>query len=235
MQENRTDSDGNGAYLKIMAKTFVRVVAGWAVIFMLAGRLSYWQGWLFGATYMGLNVAVAVLFAGKKDVIFERARPGPGTKWWDKIFFWSYLPTALGIIVVGALDAGRFGWTAPLPLAVCVISYVILVLSFTTVLWAMWTNKFFSRVVRIQSDRGHYVIQEGPYHFVRHPGYLSGIFILPGTALVLGSLWALIPAALAVTLVIIRTYLEDQMLQKELPGYADYAQRIRSRLLPGIW
>jgi protein-S-isoprenylcysteine O-methyltransferase Ste14 len=235
MQENRTDSDGNSAYLKIMAKTFVRVLAGSVVIFMLAGRLSYWQGWLFGATYMGLNVAVAVLFADKKDVIFERARPGPGTKWWDKIFFWSYLPTALCIIVIAGLDAGRFGWTAPLPPAVCVISYVILVLSFATVLWAMWTNKFFSRVVRIQSDRGHYVIQEGPYRFVRHPGYLSGIFILPSTALVLGSLWALIPAALAVTLLIIRTYLEDATLQKELPGYADYAQMIRSRLLPGIW
>lgn len=225
----------SGRYFVIMVKGHLRVLLGLVVIFMLAGRLSYWQGWLFGVAYLMLLAAVTVLFTGKKELIFERAKPGPGTKWWDKVFFWSYLPTALCLVVVAALDGGRFGWTGPLPVAVCVISYVVLVLSLAGVMWAMWTNKFFSRVVRIQCDRGHYVIEDGPYRFVRHPGYLSGIFTLPSIALVLGSLWALIPAALAVTLIIVRTYLEDQTLQKELPGYAEYAQKTKSRLLPLVW
>jgi protein-S-isoprenylcysteine O-methyltransferase Ste14 len=99
----------------------------------------------------------------------------------------------------------------------------------------MWTNNFFSRVVRIQTDRGHYVVQDGPYRFVRHPGYLAGCFSLLSMPLALGSLWGLIPATLAVLLIIIRTYLEDATLQNELTGYHQYAKKVKYRLLPGIW
>ncbi|MHC4573972.1 MAG: methyltransferase family protein, partial [Planctomycetota bacterium] len=136
---------------------------------------------------------------------------------------------------VACLDGGRFRWTGELPAAFYLVSYGVLALSYAGAFWAMWANKFFSRVVRIQTERGHYVVQDGPYRFVRHPGYLAGSFTLPGMALVLGSVWALIPAGLCIILLIVRTYLEDATLKKELPGYADYAKKVRFRLLPGLW
>jgi protein-S-isoprenylcysteine O-methyltransferase Ste14 len=145
------------------------------------------------------------------------------------------VPVSLSAVALAALDAGRFAWTPRLPPALYLISYLVLFLAYAGVVWAMWTNNFFSRVVRIQTDRGHYVVQEGPYRFVRHPGYLAGSFSLFSMPLALGSLWGLIPATLAVILIIIRTYLEDAALQKELTGYHQYAKKVKFRLLPALW
>jgi protein-S-isoprenylcysteine O-methyltransferase Ste14 len=99
----------------------------------------------------------------------------------------------------------------------------------------MLTNAFFSCTVRIQEERGHVVVSEGPYRYVRHPGYVG--FIVSGlvTPIVLDSLWALVPAALAASLLVFRTSLEDSTLRKELSGYDEYAGRVRYRLLPGVW
>ena len=101
--------------------------------------------------------------------------------------------------------------------------------------WAMLANPFFEKTVRIQEERGHHVATGGPYRFVRHPGYVA--FILMGFALPLGvgSAWALVPAGLNAALIVARTALEDRTLRRELPGYAEYAQRTRYRLLPGVW
>ena len=118
---------------------------------------------------------------------------------------------------------------------VYVAAYVVLVVAYGLVLWAMWTNRFFSSVVRIQTDRGHHVVHDGPYRFVRHPGYVGAILLGLASAVALGSLWALIPAGLMAMAVIVRTALEDATLKRELPGYAEYASRVRYRLLPGVW
>jgi protein-S-isoprenylcysteine O-methyltransferase Ste14 len=101
--------------------------------------------------------------------------------------------------------------------------------------WAMAVNNYFSLVVRIQKDRGHTVVTGGPYHYVRHPGYVGGILFQLGTPLLLGSMWALIPAGLTVLLLVVRTALEDRTLLKELEGYQEYAQQTHYRLLPGLW
>ena len=101
--------------------------------------------------------------------------------------------------------------------------------------WAVAENRFFSSVVRIQTDRGHVVCDSGPYRFVRHPGYAGNILALLGIILALGSIWTLIPAAIASIIAVIRTALEDQTLQEELPGYRDYARRVRYRLIPGMY
>ncbi|HUW20426.1 MAG TPA: isoprenylcysteine carboxylmethyltransferase family protein [Sedimentisphaerales bacterium] len=235
MEQNETGTQKKPSYKKVMVRSFVFIVAGTVCMFLLAGRLSYWQGWVLGGTYFVIFVVVLILFAHKGDLLAERVKPGPGVKGWDRIFFSLYAPCSLGVYVVACLDGGRFGWTGPLPVGLYVASYIVLVLSVWGIFWAMWTNKFFSRVVRIQTERGHYVVQDGPYRYVRHPGYLAGSFTLPAMALVAGSLWALIPAGAAVVLLIGRTYLEDRTLRKELAGYAEYAEKVRFRLLPGLW
>jgi protein-S-isoprenylcysteine O-methyltransferase Ste14 len=201
----------------------------------LAGRPSYWQAWAYGGIGLLFGLGGALLFAQKPDLIEERVRPGPGTKWWDKVFYALYIPAFLAILAVAALDAGRAHWTPPLPTLVYVASYLVLAAAYALVLWAMWTNRFFSSVVRIQTDRGHHVIQEGPYRFVRHPGYVGAVLLGLASAVALGSLWSLIPAGLMAMLITVRTALEDSTLQRELPGYAEYASKVRYRLLPGVW
>jgi protein-S-isoprenylcysteine O-methyltransferase Ste14 len=99
----------------------------------------------------------------------------------------------------------------------------------------MLANAYFSTAVRIQTDRDQTVCRSGPYRYVRHPGYLGFILQSIGTPLLLGSLWALIPGLAAVALMVVRTILEDRMLQAELAGYSDLVQAVRYRLVPGIW
>jgi protein-S-isoprenylcysteine O-methyltransferase Ste14 len=140
----------------------------------------------------------------------------------------------LATLIVAALDDGRFHWL-PLPWWVCVLGYALLIIGMLGVTWAESVNKFFERTVRIQTDRGHHVIDSGPYAIVRHPGYVFISILLVSTPLALGSLWALIPAVLACLVLIVRTVLEDRTLREELAGYEKYAQRVRYRLIPGVW
>ncbi len=101
--------------------------------------------------------------------------------------------------------------------------------------WSMVVNPFFEKTVRIQTDRGHRVIDTGPYAFVRHPGYLGFVGWTLSAPLLLASAWAFVPAVLSVVGIVVRTALEDRTLQAELPGYPEYAARVRSRLIPGVW
>jgi protein-S-isoprenylcysteine O-methyltransferase Ste14 len=109
------------------------------------------------------------------------------------------------------------------------------VLGYVLGTWAMVTNAYFSAVVRIQKDRGHKVVTDGPYRFVRHPAYAGGVVSSIAMPLMLGSFWALVPSGIALIFLVIRTKNEDKMLMEELPGYSDYAQQTRYRLVPGIW
>jgi protein-S-isoprenylcysteine O-methyltransferase Ste14 len=111
----------------------------------------------------------------------------------------------------------------------------LIALGYAFAAWALIENRFFSSVVRIQADRGHVVCDSGPYRMVRHPGYAGSIPPLVGMVLALSSMWTLIPAAVALIIAVIRTALEDRTLQDELPGYRDYAGRVRYRLIPGIY
>ncbi len=217
----------------------IRMYAGFLVlsasIFVIAGRLTYWQGWLFCGIILISFVIISVKFASRKDLLQERFKPGPGVKWWDKIFLAIHVPLSFSVSLLAALDAGRFHWSPQLPIVLYPVMFVLILTSSCIIYWAMWTNNFFSSGVRIQTDRGHYVITEGPYHYVRHPGYVGIIIFMPALALLLGSIYALIPVAIDIFLLIIRTYLEDLTLQKELPGYTDYAKQVRFRLIPCIW
>ena len=110
-----------------------------------------------------------------------------------------------------------------------------IMLSGALMVWAMKVNPFFSAIVRIQTDRGHRVVTTGPYRFVRHPGYAAGLLMNLGLPLLLGSLWALIPSSVASLDLIIRTVPEDRFLHRELEGYADYAKRVKWKLVSGLW
>lgn len=206
-----------------------------AASFIIIGRTDYWQGWVFSMVTFTIIVVTSVVFFKKTDLLKERDKFVREGKWWDKIFAALLIPSFLVLVGVAFLDAGRFHWSAELPVFSYVISYIVYVFSYFIIFWAMWVNKFFSTVVRIQTERGHEVIQSGPYRLVRHPGYTGFILLVVSTSLVLGSLWALVPAGVMVGLLVIRTYLEDETLQKELAGYAEYAEKVKYRLLPGAW
>ena len=96
-------------------------------------------------------------------------------------------------------------------------------------------NRFFSGMVRIQTERGHHVVSSGPYGWIRHPGYAGALLTYLATPFFLDSRWALLPAMFITIVLIIRTSLEDQTLQNELEGYRAYAERVRYRLMPGVW
>ncbi|HSA95819.1 MAG TPA: isoprenylcysteine carboxylmethyltransferase family protein [Acidobacteriota bacterium] len=216
--------------LSVAALTFLA-----AVIFFSSGRLDFWQGWVF----FGVILSVAALSArfSRRDpgVVSERLRPGRGMKWWDKAYFLIATPLNFGTIVVAAIDAGRRHWSpSPRPVVYAIFLGVFLV-GQALFMWAKTVNPFFSSVARIQADRGQSVCREGPYRYCRHPGYLGGLIFGLTTPLVLGSYWALIPQGLAALLLVARTVLEDRMLKSDLLWYAEYAEAVRARLLPGVW
>jgi protein-S-isoprenylcysteine O-methyltransferase Ste14 len=140
----------------------------------------------------------------------------------------------LATLMVAGL-ARRLGWPGALDLPAKIAGIVLYVFGYALFEWAMISNAFFSGMVRIQEDRGHQVATGGPYRIIRHPGYVGLILSGYGTGLMLGSAWTLIPASLLLINMIVRTTLEDRLLKAELPGYQEYAEHTRYRLLPGLW
>ena len=204
-----------------------------ALIFILAGRIDYWQGWL----YIGLNIIFIALnyLLISPELIQERLKPEKGTKRWDKVYYALNIPLYFAILIISALDAGRFRWEPHISIYIVIFAASLYIIGQIIMLWAKRENKFFSSVVRIQKDRGQIVCKEGPYKFIRHPGYLGGIIYTIATPFVLASFWGLIPVLISVITLFIRTYLEDKTLQAELEGYKDYTKEVKYRILPGIW
>jgi len=206
--------------------------------FVAAGRLDWPQGLIYLALMLVFVGGSRILMARKHpDLVMERVRAGdlPDSKQWDKplsaiIGLWGVLATW----IVAGLDE-RFGWPPSIPIELQVIALIVYVLGTLFGTWAMLVNRFFSAVVRIQHDRGHTAVTNGPYRIVRHPGYAAGVIGYLAMPFVLNSLWAMIPAVLTAILIVVRTALEDKTLQAELPGYQEYTQRTRYRLLPGVW
>ena len=205
------------------------------LLFLPAGRLDWWEGWAFCTFYILAVIAVyAWMLRYDPDLVRERQSVPKDQPRWDKIIMRSYSILALGEFVVAALDSGRFGWR-DVPVWGRVLGWLSLTLSFALIWWVLASNTFASHAVRVQEDRGQRVIGTGPYAHVRHPMYAGIIVCFSAVPLVLRSLWALIVAGAIVMLFLLRTALEDRTLQAELPGYGEYARRVRWRLLPGIW
>lgn len=206
-----------------------------ALIFLPAGRINWCPGWIFVVVVVATFGLSALVLARVNPVIFRaRSRFQPGTKQWDLILVSVILLAFSAEIPIAALDAGRMAWSA-VPLWVVLLGYILLVGGIALTAWAQAVNPFFEPGVRIQSERGQRVVTSGPYAIVRHPGYTAAIGMFTGIPLALSSWVALLPAALAIVLLIIRTAWEDRLLQAELPGYSEYARQRRYRLFPGIW
>jgi protein-S-isoprenylcysteine O-methyltransferase Ste14 len=204
-------------------------------MFLPAGTWAWAKGWLFIGVFLGtVTIAALYLWRVNPEVWVARTRSHEGTKRWDKILLGFFFPAVYAIIPIAALDDGRFHWF-PVPWWVCSLGYALFLVGMGIVTWAEAVNKFFEVTVRIQTERGHKVIDTGPYAIVRHPGYVGGVLFFVGAALCLGSVWALVPAGLASAFLILRTLWEDQTLQAELSGYKEYTQRVRYKMLPGVW
>ena len=205
------------------------------LIFVLAGRLDYWQAWLFGVINAFILALLLLLIPDLPALMKERAKPGPATKWWDRLFWLLFGPMNLAVIVIASLDGGRNHWTGRLPLIIYAIASPIYILASALHFWAIRANAFYSSTVSIQSQTGQKVVDDGPYGYVRHPGYAGIMGMMGSIPLLLGSLYGLVPAAGVVMLIIARTVLEDLALKNELPGYIEYSRRVRYRLVPGLW
>ena len=205
------------------------------VIFWPAGSWAWFQGWLY-FVLIALNFLANFVYLWRvnRELIMYRMRVGPGTKIWDWIWTACFGPLFLSIYVVAGFDAVRFGWTDMSP-TWWWLGLLLHVPGAVLFVWSMGVNPFFEKTVRIQTERGHRVIDSGPYAFVRHPGYLGFIGWGLSVPFLLGSWWALLPAVLSVVGIIVRTALEDRTLAAELSGYTAYAERVRYRLLPNVW
>lgn len=228
-------SDLNKGILKRARQLIATVLAIGAMLFLSAGTFRWPGAWTYLGLYV-LNIIIngILLLRINPELIAERAQVRPETKDWDKIVTRVTLLLIMAVYLVSGLDR-RFGWSPAIPLGLWLAMVAVFILSSAFSSWAMISNAYFATTVSIQKDRGHAVATGGPYRLVRHPGYSGWIVNTLVTPLVLGSSWALIPAALAAISFVARTALEDKTLQAELEGYQAYTGKVRYRLVPGVW
>ncbi len=206
------------------------------VLFAAAGRFDWTRGWLYvGAVLLGETLSAVVLLTVNREVLDQRGTTmRTDTKGFDKVILPVWFLIGNAAALVAGLDAGRFG-SSWMPLGALYLGAGLTATGYMIGTWAMAVNLYFEPTVRIQRERGHEVVTSGPYHFVRHPGYVGAILGALASPLFLGSAWMFVPVGGVVVLFVIRTALEDETLQRELPGYREYAHRTRYRLLPGVW
>jgi len=204
-------------------------------VFWAAGGMDWARGWVYLGVASGGHVLSALYIRRKMPgLIARRGRLGKGTKAWDIVLLNVFLLAFWSILIVAALDY-RFGWST-MSGWLWGVGAAIFAIPLILATWAMSVNPHFEKTVRIQTDLDHRVIDTGPYRIIRHPGYVGFIGALSfAPPFLLGSWWAFLPAPVAVAVLILRTALEDRLLRRELPGYEQYARRVRYRLIPGIW
>ncbi|MBU51740.1 MAG: isoprenylcysteine carboxyl methyltransferase [Deltaproteobacteria bacterium] len=229
-----TDDKQNKLILRRVFQVLLSTSVWGGILLLSAGQWNWPRGWLCLGFYIAsFLVNFFVVFTFNPQVIAERAKAHEGTKTFDKIFGAVFLLLVLTVPVVAGLDM-RFQWTNA-PFWLFYPGLVLFVLGNIPIVWSMVVNQHLEQTVRIQEDRDHKVVTTGPYAWVRHPMYVGMILEYLGLPLMLGSHWSLVPAGLAIVAMIVRTYLEDQTLQEELPGYKEFTRKTKFRLLPGIF
>jgi protein-S-isoprenylcysteine O-methyltransferase Ste14 len=204
-------------------------------LFWSAGRIDWWQGWAVLAVMLAWILATFFVMIRYQPGLFaERLGPRKGSQRWDAIIMGVVGMLQLARYIIAGLDK-RWAWSQNISAGMEIAALILCVLSYALFVWATASNKYFSQIVRIQTERDHSVQTDGPYQWVRHPGYAGAILFEIAVPILLGSWWTCIPSWTGALLLILRTALEDRMLQKQLPGYADYAKQVRYRLIPNIW
>ncbi len=205
------------------------------ILFFSAGRLDYWQGFV----YLGIGLIMILLHYSilrpDSDLMSERAKPGEGVKKWDRLLLGLSLLITIALYITAGLDSGRFHWSPDFHWSLYLTGLIFTITGQLLFLIAQKQNRFFSSTVRIQNDREHEVCETGLYKSIRHPAYLGSIIQSLGFPLIFGSLWVIIPAVLLIIIHVIRIYSEDETLKKELRGYSEYSKKTQYRIIPFVW
>jgi len=222
------------------AKMYFALVAEFvvfaAILFGAAGRLDWWEGWAFLAVFFGCAFAVSEWVLQRDPALMAERLGSPvqqGQPVWDRLFLPVVGLVFLGWLVLMGLDA-RYGWS-DVPAWLEIVGGAAIVAGFGIVAQVFAENTFLAPVVKVQTERAHRLIATGPYAFVRHPMYAGAVVLLLGSGLLAGSWWATVGSLLIVGAIAIRAVLEERLLTASLAGYADYAARVRYRLVPLVW
>jgi protein-S-isoprenylcysteine O-methyltransferase Ste14 len=223
-----------GKLIAQMAGLFV----GFALLlFLPAGTLRWWAGWVFLAIFFGGGIAITLWLSKANPALLNERMTGlgkPDRKAWDKRIMAVLIPLYIVWVVVMPLDAVRFHWSH-VPLWAQVVGGVLFCVSYYMLFLTYRENPFLSPAARIQRERGQTVISTGPYHYVRHPMYASYLVQFIGASLLLGSWVGLLVGLLFTVVAARRAVLEERMLREELPGYEDYMTHVKYRLIPYLW
>jgi protein-S-isoprenylcysteine O-methyltransferase Ste14 len=204
-------------------------------LFWSAGTIYWWPAWATLAVMAGWILATAiVIVTSNPHLLAERLGPRKGAKRWDTVIMSLVGLLQLARYIVAGLDH-RNGWTGNIPLAAQIVALAVCALGYALFVWATASNKFFSQIVRIQTERSHTVATGGPYRVLRHPGYAGAILFELAVGVLLASWGVAAISALTAFLLVLRAALEDRTLLAELSGYVEYARQVRYRLLPFLW
>lgn len=222
--------------LKMHLAIVAEMVVFALILFGAAGRLDWWQGWTFLAVFFGCCFVVSEWALRRDPALIAERMGAPVQKdqpLWDRIFMPVVGIVFLSWLALMGLDA-RYGWSH-VPLWLVMTGAAGMVLGFAIVARVFFENTFLAPVVKLQTERAHHVISTGPYAFVRHPMYAGAIVLIVGSGLLAGSWWATAASLLIIAAIAVRAVLEERMLKATLAGYADYAARVRYRLVPHVW
>jgi protein-S-isoprenylcysteine O-methyltransferase Ste14 len=221
---------------RLLARLLTAIIIMSVAFFGTAGTLAWPEAWLYLIFQLSFSTGMSVwLKKHNPDLLRDRMiflkRSARG---WDKAILWISTVVFIPYLLLPGLDAIRYQWSS-VPLPIRAFGFIGIGLSLVLIFRVMRENTYLSRFVEIQKERGHRVITTGPYRYIRHPMYVGVIILFYCLPLALGSLWTLIPTVLLTALIVVRTHLEDKTLHEELDGYKAYAEKVRYRLIPGIW
>jgi protein-S-isoprenylcysteine O-methyltransferase Ste14 len=215
----------------VLIRYFEALIALALMFFLTAGTLAYWEGWLYLAIlFIPMAFVMVYLLRNDPELLERRMRFREKEKTQKRVINFGVIWFLLAFLLPG-LDF-RFGWS-DVPLWVVIGAAALTLLGYMMVFWVFRENRYASRVVEVAE--GQQVIDSGPYAAVRHPMYIGSIVMYVFSPLVLGSWWAVIPALPIIPVLVVRLLDEEKVLAQGLPGYEEYRQKVKYRLLPGVW